>query len=225
MECIAITHVAFEDLGSFAAPLRERGYTIRYRQAGVAPLSPDEWLGADLIVVLGGPIGVGDLQDYPWLQAEIDGLRTRLAAKRPTLGVCLGAQLMAVALGGAVAPSGRFELGWHPLSLADAPGVLAPLAGIPVLHWHGDNIALPEGLSSLASTDGTPCQAFAVEDYALGLQFHAEFEPQALEAWLVGHSVELRHAGVDLAALRQATALHGAALRDAAVLLIRHWPE
>lgn len=100
MRCIALYHVAFEDLGCFEQTLRQRGYAISYRHAGADPLTEDEWSGADLIVVLGGPIGVGDTDRYPWLQDELAGLHSRLALERPTFGICLGAQLMAVALGG-----------------------------------------------------------------------------------------------------------------------------
>ncbi|WP_020653054.1 glutamine amidotransferase-related protein [Massilia niastensis] len=229
MECIAVYHVAFEDLGSFAAPLRERGYGISYRHAGAEPLTPEEWRRADLVVVLGGPIGAGDTALYPWLADELAGIRARLALRRPTLGICLGAQLMAVALGGAIArrsgPGGRpqSEIGWGELALAAPDGVLAGLAGLPVLHWHGDNIVPPPGLAALASTPGTPCQAFALDDYALGLQFHAEFAGRALEAWLTGHAVELAHAGVELARLRADTARHAANLEQGGALLLRRW--
>jgi GMP synthase (glutamine-hydrolysing) len=73
MECLAIYHTAFEDLGSFAVPLRERGYAIRYRHPGAEPPAPEEWLRPDLVAVLGGPIGVGDTAGYPWLRANWTG--------------------------------------------------------------------------------------------------------------------------------------------------------
>jgi GMP synthase (glutamine-hydrolysing) len=223
MKCLALYHVRFEDLGTFAAPLERAGYAIEYRHAGATPLRPDEWRDADLVVVLGGPIGAGDAAAYPWLQAEIDGLAQRLALRRPTLGICLGAQLMAVALGGRIVRRHAMEIGWSPLDVIPGAGPLDALHGIPVLHWHGDNIVPPDGVASLAATDGTPCQAFAVGSHALALQCHVEFAAAALEEWLTGHAVELAHAGIDLHALRAATARHGRALALAGNDLLRRW--
>jgi GMP synthase (glutamine-hydrolysing) len=224
MNCIALYHVAFEDLGSFAGPLRERGYAISYRHAGVDPLSPEEWTGADLVVVLGGPIGVGDMADYPWLGDELEGLRQRLASHRPTLGICLGAQLMAVALGGRIERRATgAEIGWRALDGTGQPGMPDLLRDVPVMHWHGENIVLPSHLQALASTPGTPVQAFAAGKHALGLQCHVEFAGATLEAWLIGHTVELRQAGVELARLRADTGLHAARLEQAGAALMRRW--
>jgi GMP synthase (glutamine-hydrolysing) len=224
MKCIAVYHLAFENLGSFAAPLVQRGYQLEYRHAGTDPLSPDEWARAELVVVLGGPIGVGDVAAYPWLAQELDGLRARLALRRPTLGVCLGAQLMAAALGGRVERRAQGgEIGWSELALANAGSVLDPLVGLPVLHWHGDNIVPPPQAATLAATPGTPCQAFTVGEHALGLQFHAEFEGAQVEAWLVGHTVELGQAGIDLGQLRADSARHAAALERAGAAVLQSW--
>jgi GMP synthase (glutamine-hydrolysing) len=224
MECIVVHHIAFEDLGSFATPLRERGYEVACRHAGTAPLSLEEWLRADLIVVLGGPIGAGDVDTYPWLREELAGLRARIGRGLPVLGICLGAQLIALALGGGVERrAGHSEIGWRELDLGPSPGVLAGLAGVPVLHWHGDNITLPPKLAPLASTPGTPCQAFAAGTPVLGLQFHAEFAGTQLEAWLSGHAVELAHAGIDLHQLRADTARHADSLERAGRVVLQCW--
>jgi GMP synthase (glutamine-hydrolysing) len=224
MKCIALYHVRFEDLGSFAEPLRQAGFDISYRHAGSAPLSHDEWRDTDLVVVLGGPLGAGDSARYPWLQEEIAGLALRLSLQRPTLGICLGAQMMAVALGGRVERrSGGPEIGWSPLSVAGPDSAFGALDGVPVLHWHGDNIVLPPGIASGAATDGTPVQGFQLGSYALGIQFHAEFQPAALEEWLSGHAVELAHAGIDLAQLRQDTRQHGEALLRSGQAVLAGW--
>jgi len=229
MKCIAVYHIRFEDLGSLAAPIEQAGYAIEYRHAGAAPLSTAEWVDTDLIVLLGGPIGVHDTAAYPWLQDELIGLERRLAQQRPTLGVCLGAQLMAVALGGEVTrrTDGRgvqaAEIGWSTLDIASDAELLAPLRHGPVLHWHGDNIMLPAGIPALASTRWTPCQAFAVGRHALGLQCHVEFEADALEEWLSGHAVELAHTGVDLDRLRRDNEQYGDRLAHAARDLLRRW--
>lgn len=107
------------------------------------------------------------------------------------------------------------------MALEDGP--LDDLADVPVLHWHGDNIVLPAGLASLASTPGTPCQAFAFGSHALGLQFHGECDGARIEAWLSGHAVELAHAGVDLECLRADTLLYAAALQRAGTTVLGRW--
>lgn len=223
MKCIAVYHVRFEDLGTFSQPLATAGYQIDYRHAGAAPLTMAEWRDTDLIVILGGPIGVADAAAYPWLAAEIDGIAQRLAQHRPTLGICLGAQLMAVAAGGQVVPGGGMEIGWSQLAIAADAGALEQLRGVPVLHWHGDNIVPDSALLAEAHTPATPCQAFRLGRHALALQCHVEFEPARLEEWLVGHAVELRQAGVDLAQLRADTHQHGQKLVQAGQAMLQEW--
>ena len=202
---VAIRHVPFEDLDSFVAPLAARGYAISYRDAPVDDLTAPDLAAADLLVVLGGPIGAYEEALYPFLNRELALIEKRLKAARPTLGICLGAQLMARALGARVYP-GKKELGWAPLSLTEA-GQRSPLRFIApeakVLHWHGDTFDLPAGATHLAATERTPHQAFAVGNHALALQFHIEASAAGLERWYVGHALEIATAeGVGLAALR-----------------------
>src|ERR1700744_18182 len=149
---LALRHVAFEDLGAFETTLQDGGYTIRYADLGLDDLSSFE--APDLLAVLGGPIGVYENDLYPFLNDEIALIGRRLQAGLPTLGICLGAQLMARALGARVYPGRGKEIGWKPLTLTAAGREsLAPLDGLPVLHWHGDTFDLPDGAANLASTD------------------------------------------------------------------------
>ena len=221
MRCVAVQHVAFEDLGVWEAEVIAHGYEVVYLDAGVDDLAP--LVAADLTVVLGGPIGVGDLATYPFLEQEMHLLRERIEAGRPTIGVCLGAQLIAQAMGGHVAP-GVPEIGWGEVELQQggAASGLVPLDGAPVLHWHVDAITPPPGAAVLASTSATPCQAFALGS-AWGLQFHAEADGERIERWLVGHAVELAAHGVDVVALRERTAQVADRAAVAGVLLIRDW--
>lgn len=214
--CVAVRHVAFEDLGLLGPVLSARGYDIRYHDAGVDSFDGDTLAQSDLIIVLGGPIGVYEQVSYPFIADQIAAIAARLAANKPILGICLGAQLMAAALGARVAPGPVKEIGYGPLTLTEAGKVsaLRPLGTIPVLHWHGDNCDLPRGCKCLASTPHCPVQAFMRSPTQLALQFHLETEPARFEAWLVGHTVELGKAGIDPCQLREEARSHGPPLRD-----------
>lgn len=201
---VAIRHVAFEDLGLLAPLLAARGYALEYREAGIDDLGGPAVQAADLLVVLGGPIGVYETGIYPFLTAEIAAIERRHAARRPVLGFCLGAQLMARALGCRVYPGPSKEIGFAPLALteAGAAGPLKHLGAEPVLHWHGDTFDLPQEAVRLASTPLCHNQAFALGPTTLALQFHAEADLGRIEAWLIGHTAELAAAGIDVPALR-----------------------
>lgn len=205
MKCVAIRHLKFEDLGIFEEVLIRRGFDIAYFDAGLDSFDALDWAAADLVVALGGPIGVYETADYPWLTQEIDIIARRLRLDRPTLGICLGAQVMAAALGAAVYRGPAKEIGWSELRLTPAAKTygLGALAQTKVLHWHGDTFDLPVGATLLASTDITQHQAFSYGHASLALQFHAEASGARMEPWLVGHTLELRTAGLDIKQLRQ----------------------
>ena len=223
--CVVLRHLAFEDLGVFDSELQRCGFTVEYRQAGVEPLSASDWQDADLVVVLGGPIGVYEQQRYPWLADQIEHLGRRLRAHKPVLGICLGAQLMAAALGARVYAGHRKEIGWARLTLSTAglASGLRHLAAVQVLHWHGDTFDVPAQATLLAFTDITPNQAFSVGTHALALQFHPEADATRIEAWLIGHTLELAQAGCDLSALRQSSQQHGASAAVAGQGMLREW--
>lgn len=221
----ALRHVHFEDLGSLAAPLRVRGATIRYVEAPVEDLAKLDVEAPDLLVVLGGPIGACDEALYPFLETELDVVRRRLASGRPMLGICLGAQLMARALGAEVRALGVKEIGFAPLNLTaeGSRSPLAPLDDTPVLHWHGDQFDIPAGATWLASTAVGRNQAFAVGRNVLGLQFHLEAQTGPLERWLVGHAAELAQAGIDPRSLREQARQYGPRLAAAAQDVMNAW--
>lgn len=221
----AIRHLHFEDLGTLEALLQEAGYQIRYYESGVDEL-PDPVTGADLAVVLGGPVGVYETEAYPEMATERTWVKTRMKACRPTIGICLGAQLMAAALDSEVGPMERKEIGFAPLELTEAGrrGPLRHLEGIPVLHWHGDSFAIPAGAEHLAATDLCRNQAFALGLRMLGLQFHVEVDGgSGFERWLLGHAVELAGAGIDPRELRRQSARWREQLCRAARAMFAEW--
>ncbi len=221
--CLAIRHVAFEDLGTFAEPIAAAGYATQYAAAGTDSLEDAD--AADLLVILGGPIGAYDEARYPWLAAEVAVIERRLSARRPVLGVCLGAQLIARAAGARVYPGPLKEIGYAPVRLTRA-GEVSPLAALAtdpvVLHWHGDTFDLPEGASRLAETDAYTNQAFTLGS-SLGLQFHLEVDPSAFEAWLIGHAAELAAVEQNPVQLREQARRFGGGAHVVADKVMRAW--
>lgn len=223
---IAIRHVHFEDLGAFEGALTAAGYRVRYCDIGLNDLPMLDAVEADLVIVLGGPIGVYETDSYPFLSEEIDLLKVRLAGNRPTFGICLGAQLIAAALGAEVGPNGVKEIGFSPLTLTGEgeAGPLRHLADIPVLHWHGDMFEIPVGAVRLAETPLCRNQAFAIGPNVLGVQFHPEADAAAgFERWLIGHACELAGAKIDARRLRRDAEACGAALREAGRAMFSEW--
>jgi GMP synthase (glutamine-hydrolysing) len=229
-QAVVFSHLPFEDLGSLEPVLKNRGFAIHTIDVATAQLPLPQSQDCELLVVLGGPIGVYESADYPFLTREIEVLRARLAARKPTLGICLGAQLMAAALGARVYPGTQgTEIGWSPLlpptGPQAAPGWFAPLLapGLHLFHWHGDTYNLPNGAFHLARTAQYENQAFAMGDCALALQFHPEVTESGLERWYVGHACELRQKHIPAQQLRAEAQKHAPALLKAATQFWNLW--
>ena len=222
---LAVRHVHFEDLGTFEPELKAAGYALSYVDACVEDVGAIDPGAADLLVVLGGPISAYEEDRYPFLKPELALIRRRLEAGLPILGICLGAQMMARALGAKVKPGPGKEIGWAPLELTDEgrSGPLRHLGAEPVLHWHGDMFELPANATRLASTRLCPNQAFAVGPLVLALQFHPETDARSFERWLVGHAVELAGAGLSPAFLRRETQQFAPAAAERGRRVIAEW--
>lgn len=225
-----MSHVGFEDIGTLKEPLRDRGFAVESIEAAKVrfPLAAADT--CDLLVIMGGPIGVYEQADYPFLKDEIACIAKRLSQGKPTLGICLGAQLMAAALGAKVYPgtNGK-EIGWAPIRSAleddKLPSWFTPLLepGLHILHWHGDTFDLPAGATRLARTDRYENQAFIYGGSALGLQFHPEVTAHDLESWYVGHAAELHQAGISVPELRADAEKHAPWLENSSQAFWNQW--
>ena len=220
---VAICHVAFEDAGTLEPVFKERGIALRYLQAGVDDLLPVK--DADLVLVLGGPIGIYECERYPFLKDELAIVEAVVKQETPVVGICLGAQALATVLGARVYPGTETELGWDQLILTEE-GKASPLGvleGLHVLNWHGDTFDLPAGATRLASTPITPHQAFSYGPKVLSLQFHVELPEREIERWLIGHTLELANNKVDLAEMRERTARYAPPTNVASHKLFNDW--
>jgi GMP synthase (glutamine-hydrolysing) len=226
---VVLRHLCFEDLGLLDSILARAGFEIAYLDAPIEPVDTPAARHADLLVILGGPIGAYDCERYPFLLDELRVIDLRLERDLPTLGICLGAQLMATALGSRVYPGREKEIGWGAVKLSAAgnASALAPLAkdGAKALHWHGDTFDLPAQATHLASTKLYENQAFQFGQNALALQFHIEADPLRIEQWLIGHACELAHAGISPQSIREEARLIRPNALQIAESVISGWIE
>ena len=223
---LIIRHVPFEGIAGFRRPIEAAGYVLERVDVAECGFRATDFLGPDLLVMMGGPMGVYENDAYPWIDCEIERLRERLARGLPTLGVCLGAQMIAAALGAKVYPGPAKEVGFSAI-VPNAAGAASPvrhLAEVPVLHWHGDTFDLPDGAELLASSALYAHQAFRRGAEVLALQCHPEMgEDPRFVAWLDGADDYLAEAGTDAAALRAAHDRCGAAAVAAGRTMIAEW--
>lgn len=202
---LIIRHVPYEGVAGFRPPIEAAGYDVDRIDVSDPRFSSLDLTEPELVIMMGGPMGVYEQEKYPWISCQLGRLARRLEADRPTLGVCFGAQMMAAALGGQVFAGPTSEVGFHPVTLhaGAQAGPLRHVSGVPVLHWHGDTFTLPGNVELLASSEHYHHQAFRRGNRILALQFHAEMglDPR-FEAWLEGGEHAMARAGTTAERLR-----------------------
>ncbi len=223
---IVVRHVAFEDLDGFEPAFWRHGYAVKYVDMCDQVYSDSHIDGADILVILGGPIGANDEATYPFLKTELQAIERRLHTERPMMGICLGAQLIARVAGARVYRSHRKEIGFGSIALTTSGrnSALEPFAGDPMtLHWHGDTFDLPDDACHLASSNLCEHQAFSLGDHTIGFQFHPEATGRKIEHWLVGHAAELSAERIDPNSIRIKAAEHHGALCEKADRVAELW--
>ena len=187
-------HVPFEGLGNIEDWISAKRHSLsstRFYNKEVPPNLDD----IDWLIVMGGPMGAYDENVYPWLAAEKRFIGQAINRGLKVLGICLGAQLIAAALGAKVYPNAHKEIGWFPINITEEGHTSALFRGLPaeilVFHWHGDTFDLPSGAKHLAETIACKNQAFSYKNHVLALQFHLDVKKDNIEEWMQNGTNEL----------------------------------
>ena len=184
MKVHVLQHVPFEGIGSMGSWLAERDAAISSTRFFENPVLP-ECSGLDLIIAMGGPMSVNDEATLPWLRPEKEFIRAAVGHGVPVIGICLGAQLIASALGARVFRNAEKEIGWFPIrSTAGGADTFCFPDQCTVFHWHGETFDLPAGAVRLAQSAACQNQAFQLKRHVIGLQFHLETTPESARAIL-----------------------------------------
>lgn len=192
MRAHCLQHVPFEGPGSIASWFESNGHELTSTRFFESTALPEPG-SIDFLVVMGGPMSVNDRRRFPWLVAETHFVRGVVDSGKPVLGICLGAQIIASAMGASVFPNPVREIGWFPVR-AVAPGDASTFVFPPsetVFHWHGETFDLPAGAIRLAASEGCTNQAFQLGKRVIGLQFHLETTPESARAMVSNCREEL----------------------------------
>jgi GMP synthase-like glutamine amidotransferase len=184
--------VPFEGPAAFADWAGSHGHTLDCVEL-YANQSPPEVNRYDMLLVMGGPMNIYEESKYSWLAAEKAAIRAAIDAGKVVVGICLGAQLLADALGAEVRRGNEVEIGWLPIErTAGCPGEIALPDSLRVYHWHGDTFEIPEGAVHIASSAACTNQGFLYQGRVLGLQCHLETTRESIHALIeaCGHEIQ-----------------------------------
>ena len=224
---LVLQHIAIETPGLIADALAQAQLTPQIIHSFAGEPVPANLDGADALLLMGGPMGVYDHPQFPFLKQEMRLIEAALRAEKPILGICLGSQLLAAALGAPVTKGKQKEIGWHPVRLTTEalqdPLWQGTVPSFTALHWHGDVFELPSGAVGLASSNLTPHQAFRYGRNAYGFLFHMELTEPMLRAWVAAFADELRASHLDGAQILAQSATHLPALHQIARPSFSRW--
>jgi GMP synthase (glutamine-hydrolysing) len=223
-----LQHHPAETLGNIAEALEGAALAWQYVRLFDGQPVPANMKGAGGLIVMGGPMSVYQTERYPFLKDEMRLIQAAVEDKRPALGVCLGAQIVAAALGAKVEknPRGK-EIGWYPVRLTSEAKTDRLFSGVAEtimpFHWHGDHFELPSGAVALANSDKTPCQAFRYGDNVYALQFHIEVTRDSVAGMAQAFAKELDREKISAPEMIALHDTHGAVLAQLAEWVFGRW--
>lgn len=230
---LVFQHVPFEPLGTLDPLLKESGFRLRYVNFDRDPHARPQLDKYEALIVLGGPMSSAEIGAFPHISTEIELIREAVERELSVLGICLGAQLLAMAMGGSVSRNAVREIGWCDVDLTQAGRDDAVLSSFnarqQVFQWHEDGIALPPGAIHLASSAASPVQAFRYGKHAYGFQFHLETSVSLIERWLTvpehSQTLEEERGRVDADSIRRQTTASIDALQNLSRETFSRWLE
>jgi GMP synthase (glutamine-hydrolysing) len=224
-----LQHIGCETLGTIADALEAAKVSVEQIRPFEGMPIPKEMGDTAGLIIMGGPMGVYDHPRYPFLSDEMRLIEQALKEEKPILGVCLGSQLLAAALGAAVTPGERKEIGWHPVQLTQEAQADPLWSGIePVFtgyHWHGDIFPLPEGAIPLARSKQTERQAFRYGRHANGFLFHMEVTEKIIGEMVETFSEELRESRIDGGEIIRKIPDHLPRLQEIGGIVFQRWAK